>query len=858
MKQNIIQATPFELKFFTIQYDKSKSFFNYETIVGPVIAVIKKTLKSTGSNGGFKAVVSRKKRKGDVLEESIDIEKKCLIEKTSVDYGESGTFTEGDPDQTPKSLHIKTKKVLKKPLDVIDYNTVNAVSVRKSFALNIDFVVITEKSSQEKLSFVRKLFSGVNGFGGASTSSKFGEIIWATFTSEKAMMTAEKLANDRNIVINTDLKHPNNNHTNRTIVIKKISMRTSMEAVRAAISEFGLIKSIKIQLVGLWQKAIIELEDQNQADLLASKWSIFIGKDANFRDEFKVLLYTLSVGTNAHDLWDFVGSVGGKTCIIDHNPVSYTRAHCATVCFGSESDLVNAMAAIPVIKKIGLCWSHLSLVLCSVCRIPGHISLNCVLVKVGSTLKGRKTPLFGQDQVKLVTIYAKKSMPISHPLVFSGKTWMSVVGVSSVHNPHSAGSLLGSDKVRKPLPSVAKNLDMYLTNIESSLISLVRQINELAKRLDSLVLAVLQSSPGCQLPVTFPSQNQGKDIVMGMGLSETTSDRTATASVRDSFVSLYVAKLENMLEGLAALVLSLSAYFNGLVLAGITGTELAIPLISPAVQIIGDNLKINSVLEVQPHPENVNSQQTGINNIQEKRPKTSDGIEVVKKSVYQYIENRINNYLFGNYNISEVRSNLYNNLAHYSQLETENLNKTSNKGKNKLKQYSNTTPNTLTLPKTTAKHLQTPEQGTSSKLPLTITLFSASLAQAQTPNSPLNRFARPEDFTLLRSPIRQQESLQTSSNLLDFLAENQSEHSETAANEENKPEISEEELIDSENKEDKITTYIAKISEFNGENIETSLQEWLDQVTKARDANGWNAARMLRTILYFLKETAGE
>ncbi|KAG9303238.1 hypothetical protein G9A89_013564 [Geosiphon pyriformis] len=52
----------------------------------------------------------------------------------------------------------------------------------------------------------------------------------------------------------------------------------------------------------------------------------------------------------------------------------------------------------------------------------------------------------------------------------------------------------------------------------------------------------------------------------------------------------------------------------------------------------------------------------------------SDGIEVVKKSVYQYIENCINNYFFGNYNISEVRSNLYNNLVHYSQLGTEDLN----------------------------------------------------------------------------------------------------------------------------------------------------------------------------------------
>ncbi|KAG9293640.1 hypothetical protein G9A89_018977 [Geosiphon pyriformis] len=325
---------------------------------------------------------------------------------------------------------------------------------------------------------------------------------------------------------------------------------------------------------------------------------------------------------------------------------------------------------------------------------------------------------------------------------------------------------------------------------------------------------------------------------------------------------------------------------------------------------------------------NVNSQQTGINNIQERRPKTSattkfkvattpdattleyyqsiythckqrfnipNGIEVVKKSVYQYIENRINNYLFGNYNISEVRSNLYNNLAHYSQLGTKNLNsktlatyfhklnfniikycdetypvqsqysidfeletETSNKSKNKLKQYSKTTPNTSTLPKTTAKHLQTPEQGTSSKLPLTITPFPASLAQAQTSNSPLNRFARPEDFTSLRSPIRQQKPLQTSSNLLDFLAKNQSEHSETATNKENEPKISEEESIDSENEEDEMTTYIAKIPEFNGEDIETSPQEWLDQVTKAGDANRWNAARMLRTIPYFLKETAGE
>ncbi|KAG9298222.1 hypothetical protein G9A89_002710 [Geosiphon pyriformis] len=107
-------------------YDKSKLFFNYEATVGSVIAVMKKTIKVSGSESGFKMVVSRKKRKEDVLaegidnkkvaakalsahswgsetgdtteSESIDMEKECLVEEISIDYGESGAFIEGDPN----------------------------------------------------------------------------------------------------------------------------------------------------------------------------------------------------------------------------------------------------------------------------------------------------------------------------------------------------------------------------------------------------------------------------------------------------------------------------------------------------------------------------------------------------------------------------------------------------------------------------------------------------------------------------------------------------------------------------------------------------------------------------------------
>ncbi|KAG9285704.1 hypothetical protein G9A89_002271 [Geosiphon pyriformis] len=301
--------------------------------------------------------------------------------------------------------------------------------------------------------------------------------------------------------------------------------------------------------------------------------------------------------------------------------------------------------------------------------------------------------------------------------------------------------------------------------------------------------------------------------------------------------------------------------------------ELAISLISPA--------------------KNVNSQQISINNITEKRPKTSatkfkvataldittleyyqsiythckqqfeicDGIIAFKKTLFQYIKNRINNYLFGNYNITTVKRDLLENILHYSNTKLKNISteayttyfeeldyniirfceekylantqfafelksepETSSNKRQKDNQPVHTTPNT---PKIPFKHLQTPEQGT-------------------------------KDFTSLRSPTRQQEPLQTSFNFLDFLVENQSEHFETAANEENNSEITEKKSIDSENKENKMTIYIAKIPEFNGKDIKTSPQEWLDQVTKAGDANRWNAAKMLRTIPYFLKGTAGE
>ncbi|KAG9297731.1 hypothetical protein G9A89_011246 [Geosiphon pyriformis] len=224
-------------------------------IVGPNVAVMKKSAKGFGTDTVSKDVASRKKRKSGVLKDgaaqkmvlsdkavggswgseagdtsesnSVNMEEEFLIKETSVDYGERNFLEGKDINQTPKGLKVVTKQALGKSLGKINFlgnndnnnvlldgllelfpplkNLVN-VSVRKLFALDIELEKVTGKSAQEKLSVVRKLFSGINGFGGAFTSSKFAGIIRVTFTSELSLVQTSKKAGNVKILVNANLK----------------------------------------------------------------------------------------------------------------------------------------------------------------------------------------------------------------------------------------------------------------------------------------------------------------------------------------------------------------------------------------------------------------------------------------------------------------------------------------------------------------------------------------------------------------------------------------------------------------------------------------------------------------------------
>ncbi|KAG9303107.1 hypothetical protein G9A89_005065 [Geosiphon pyriformis] len=92
----------------------------------------------------------------------------------------------------------------------------------------------------------------------------------AIFTSDLDLIKATEKTISTKIIVNTNLKK-SIGHSDQAVVLKKIPVGTPTEAVHAAVAEFGVVKSIKIQLLGLWQKAIIKFEEQNQTDLLVTK-----------------------------------------------------------------------------------------------------------------------------------------------------------------------------------------------------------------------------------------------------------------------------------------------------------------------------------------------------------------------------------------------------------------------------------------------------------------------------------------------------------------------------------------------------------------------------------------------------------
>ncbi|KAG9305911.1 hypothetical protein G9A89_016564 [Geosiphon pyriformis] len=354
------------------------------------------------------------------------------------------------------------------------------VAVKKSFTLDINLSAVEGKLAMAKTQVIRKLFSGIN----------------------ESMEKTVLLAKENNIIVNSDLKRQGI-HSDWAVVIKEILIDMPKEMIVATVSEFGQVK------------AVVEFAESSQADQLAAKWSFLIGKDSvcmvkavrdcetwASRDWYRALLFTLPVETMAHDLGNLLVRAGGKTCVINRSLDTGNRVHCAVVCFENDEVLESAFYTKPIFGGVKLSWVRLDMVRCEQYGKLDYSVLECDAVTLTplALSKSFKRVVSDENCLQLAKLYAKKSVPISRPAAFGGKSWAQVVSlVSSSNGFHfgsgpGLGSSSGASGVvghSSPADPVSSFLETHLASLEHSLELLTDKVSGIIDTLDNLNLVPL-------------------------------------------------------------------------------------------------------------------------------------------------------------------------------------------------------------------------------------------------------------------------------------------------------------------------------------------------------------------------------
>ncbi|KAG9300126.1 hypothetical protein G9A89_000866 [Geosiphon pyriformis] len=398
------------------------------------------------------------------------------------------------------------------------------VVVKKSFALDINLSTVEEKSAMAK----------------TQTAS---------------------LAKENNIVVNSNLKRQGV-CSDWAVVIKEILMNMPKEMIIAAVSKFGQVVSIQLQLIRLWQKTV--------ADQLAAKWSFLIRKDSVRVAKavgdywYRVLLFTLPVGTTAHNLGDLL--VGADTG---------NRICCAVVCFENDEVLESAFCTEPIFGGMRLSWARLDMIRCKQCGKLDHSVLECnAVISTSSALsKSFKRIVSDENHFQLAKLYVKKSVPISKPAAFSSKSWTQVVFlVSSSNGPYFGSSsglgsfsgALGVTGHSSPADPVSSFLETCLTFLEHFLKLLTDKVSGIIDKLDNLNLVSLVLASSSQ-PLVVPGLIDvkfGLDMVLNepkfavLPPSLVSSSVSSLGSSSSKILTSIVGCLESKLMALEASVCS--------------------------------------------------------------------------------------------------------------------------------------------------------------------------------------------------------------------------------------------------------------------------------------------------------------
>ncbi|KAG9290210.1 hypothetical protein G9A89_022186 [Geosiphon pyriformis] len=229
----------------------------------------------------------------------------------------------------------------------------------------------------------------------------------------------------------------------------------------------------------------------------------------------------------AYDLGDFLTGAGGKTCVINRFLDTGNRVCCAVVCFENDEVLEFAFYMEPIFGGIRLSWARLGLVQYKQCGKLGHSVLKCdaEISTPPKLSKSFKRVVSDENRLQLAKLYAKKSVSISQPVVFGGKSWAQVVSLVSLSDgPYfGSGSGFGSSSGvsgvighSSPMVPVYLILETRLVSLERSLELLTDRVSGIVNKLDNLNLVPITLASSSQLLVIPVMANVefGSDIVL--------------------------------------------------------------------------------------------------------------------------------------------------------------------------------------------------------------------------------------------------------------------------------------------------------------------------------------------------------
>ncbi|KAG9297440.1 hypothetical protein G9A89_020841 [Geosiphon pyriformis] len=361
--------------------------------------------------------------------------KNMVAKKTS--YIDSNTSKTNDmvDNATPRMMHTKTY-ILGKLLKELSFDILNNDGT--------ELVLLAPK------------FIGSNRL--LLADSHVGDV-W-NFDSKKSFaLDVDLFAVPDKTLVNNEVRKINK-HLDREVIIKKIPVDLSKSAVVSVFFRFDKIVSVRIQLIGLWQKVWVEFESLDVASMVAAKWLVFMGKDS------------------------LLAFYGGRTCFIGHNPVSYACNRCAVVCFNSKELRNNAITG-------------LFLACCAKCDQFGHVFDDCFMGENSDA--HRKRVVTFHDQVRLT-------------MFFGGKTWAQVASSSPACSfflsSLNVGVVLGTNTSHiTSAPFDVSGFNDYLASLEHSLELVVDQVSDILKKLGSVN------------PVPLPSVSHVSPLVVSNSLT---------------------------------------------------------------------------------------------------------------------------------------------------------------------------------------------------------------------------------------------------------------------------------------------------------------------------------------------------